>query len=226
MEAVRRLHNLGNHTRLERHRRIRKCRPENRLRRKPQFAALPRAARVLRINTGQCREFLTVDNSLTDAQQPLLHRKIRSLAVRIDTDLAQLILNRNHRQVRCISLGNILLHIVRSQFRHCRSDLRLHLLGKRHILKLLLPFLTKFIHRLAVGLLHIVITPELCTHLVDTLRQSACHHLLVHREGIHTRLHQEKLRLKHTLQLLATHIPVGIHPLHTHIQNLLLQFRQ
>ena len=135
MESVRCLDDLGYITFLESHGRIRELWPEDRLRSHSELTALSRAARVLRIDTRKSRELLTVDDTLADRQKALLHSKLRSLPVRIYADLAELVHDRNYRKILRISSINILLYIVRSQFRNISHDLALHLLCKSLIFK-------------------------------------------------------------------------------------------
>ena len=193
METVRSLHDLGHHARLERHGCIREYRPEYRLRSHSELTAPSCTARVLGIDTCKCRELLSVDDTLTDGKETLLYRKISSLAVRIDADLAELVLYRNHRKVLDISLINILLDIIWSELRYLRCDLLLHLLGQGLVLDILSPLLTELVYRLSELLFHGILAAEIGLEHVHPVGKFAFHHFIVHSQRVHPRLHKEEL---------------------------------
>ena len=208
VEAIRRLHNLRNHARFQGHGRIREGRPENRLGCHAEFATLAGAARVFGIDTGQRGEFLSVDDTLPKRQQFLFHGQFRSLAVRIDANLAQLVFLRNHRQVVHRGGIQVLFYLIGRKIRNLRGNLRLLLLGKAHVFELFAPLVAKLIDWFAKILLHLIVTPQLGTDAVDLLGQLPFHHVEIHRERVHTGLHEQQFAFQHRFQQFATHVAV------------------
>ena len=180
MESVRSLYDLRYHTRLQSHSRIRECRPEDRLRCHAELTAFTCTARVLRIDSCQSREFFTIHDSFTDGKKSFLYCKVGSFAVRIDTDLAELIFDRNHRKVLSLSCIHILLHVIWSKIRNLSRNLLLHLLGQGLVLEIRTPLLTEAVYRLSELLLHSFLAAEIGLEHVDSVCKLALDHIVVH----------------------------------------------
>ncbi len=213
VEAIRRLHNLRNHARFQGHGRIREGRPENRLGCHAEFATLAGAARVFGIDTGQRREFFPVDDPLPERQQLFFYSQFRGLAVRVDANLAQLVFLRDHRQVIHRCGVQILFYLIRRQIRNLRGNLGLFLLGEAHVFKLFAPLVAELIDGFAEILFHLLIAAQLGAHAVDLLGQFPFYHIHIHRERVHTGLHEQEFALQHRFQQFATHVAVRRHAL-------------
>ena len=213
VEAVRSLDDLRDHTRLESHSGIRKGRPEDRLRSHSDFSTLVGVAPVFRIDSGERGKFLTVENSLAQTEEFLAHGKIGSLAVRIETDLAELVLFRNDRESGLVDRIHEGTHLQRSQFRKFSYNLHLLLLDEAHLLELLPEVLTETVDRLAEIGLQLLLSSQIEHHLADTRLDIALDHILVDSERIYPRLHQEKLVFHDGLKDVTTQMPVGSHAL-------------
>ena len=173
MESVRGLYDLGDDAGLQGHGSVGERRPEDRLRSHAELAALAGAAGVLGIDAGEGREFLAGDNPLAEAEELFLDRKLRGFAVGVDAHLAELVLDRNHREVFDVDAVEVLLHIVGSELRDGGCHLRLLLLGKALVLKGFLPFSAKPVERLPEVFLHCRVAAEGSPDLVYPLVELA-----------------------------------------------------
>ena len=146
----------------------------------------------------------------------LLHGQVRRLPVRVDGDLAELVLGRNQRNILPGQGIEILLHVVGRQFRDVRGDLGLLLLDQALVLHGLAPLLAKAVQRLAEVFLDGLVAAQPRPEHVHLLGQFALDHVHVHAQRVHARLHQEDLGFHHVLQHFAAGVPVGSHALGAH----------
>ena len=193
VEAVGGLDDLRDDPRLEGHGRIAEGRPENRTGSHAELAAAAGAARVFGVDAGEGREFLAVDDALTDVEKALLGCKSRRFPVGIEADLAELVADRHFGKVFGRRIGQVFLDIIGCDFGNAAGDFLLLLLGQGLIFEGRLPFLAQTVKGLAEIGLDGLIASELGTDAVEPLRELALDHIGVDGQGVDPGLDKENL---------------------------------
>ena len=209
-------------TRAQGHRGIGEGRPEDGLGGHAQFTAAAGTAGILGIDAGEGCELLAVDDALAEGQEPLLDGHRRRLAVGIDTDLAELVFDRDHGKIVRRHGVQELLDVIGRHFRDVPRDRALLVLDEALVLEHLPPLLAQLVQGFAEVFLQFFVAAEIGAELVDAVGQFAVHHIVADREGVDAGLHQEDLGLHHVLQDVAAHVPVGGPALGLHLLHLAL----
>ena len=225
MEAVRGLHDLGDYAGAQGHCGVGEGRPEDGLGGHAQFTAFAGAPGVLGVDAGEGGELLAVDDAFPQGKEPFLDRHGSGFPVGVDADLAELVLDRNHRQVFLGDRVQELLDVVRGDLRNRGGDGALFLLGQALVLEELAPFLAEPVQGFPKVFLHLFVPAQIGPELVDAVVQFAFHHLVVDGERVDPGLHQEDLGFHHVLQDGAAHVPVGGPALGLHLLHFALDVR-